>query len=197
MLVYNNKLLMVGGKAMKYIPPRNLSIVLENVQSPMQSRYSWIRKASSSQDSWPSDFGSAVWKVSTNMPLWNSDPTYVIRGGLIGNDNFDSTAKSYIFPAFFQFQIGSRRLNWAVIPESYSATIAAGSSGTKQSSSFNTQLSNKIFNTKLGTFHDDREMYFGFLAWNASTPSSLYNYANCSASISPIYEPTMTLLEQK
>lgn len=195
MLVYNNKLLMVGGKALKYIPPRNLSIVLENAQSSMQSRYSWIRKASSSQDSWPSDFGSAIWKVSTNSAFWSADPTVIYRGTMIVKNSFDTTAKSYIFPAFFQLNSSTGLLSWVDIPESYSTTMAAGSSSS--SSSFNTQLSNKIFNTKLGTFHDDREIYFGFIAWNSATPSSLYSYAHCPASNSLIYEPTMTLLEQK
>lgn len=198
MLVYNNKLLMVGGKAIKYVVARTLSITLSWVQqTSVTTRYSWSRY-NTSQDDWPSNFGDSNWKCSTDSTLWGSGAStdYIIRGGMIANGSFNRTLKSYIFPAIFQLDSSTGLLSWVVTPENYSATIVAGSTTTTKSSTLGSQLSNKIFNSKLGTFHSDRTIYFGFLAWTSSTPNSLESFAFCCASNSPTNRPVMTLVEQ-
>jgi len=194
MLVYNNKLLMVGGKAIKYIPPRNLSISLK-IASSSNPPYAWSRN-STSQDDWPSDFGSALWKCSSDGQFWSGGESGYFFRSIIEVGSFDETLASYIFPAFFQLAY-TTRLGWFARTTNRSCSMAAGTSG--KSSTFNTQLSDKIFDHKVGTFNPDRTTYFGWIAWNTSNLDSVFNWGYCRTPMvrEYVYEPTLTLLEQK
>jgi hypothetical protein len=169
MLVYNNKLLKVGGKALLYMPPPpteySASYAPDSVGS-ITSGYSWWKTSTE----FHSSFGDNNWKVSSNgQKLYtvsgSGDNDARVQRSRIGTYRrglrFDRTKALYLYPCLYQ--MGSTGVVWILRASSYVGTLSAGSSGTDQIF-FNTNL-NGVFSTHIGTYDPTLPVDFSWIAF--------------------------------